>query len=211
MYYKRERATITRGILPQISPLSTLTHFLSTITSSPVGLHTHRQTHTHTDTDLFLESAQLFRCGIVQAESLNGHLPVPVSPVDLTHGTTTNQIHDAYVIIGDIPFIHHTVSVLEKKVEEIDKYFRDGYKNLNTTMTVVVTYSVIVDFLATIVIVLLALSLNGGRKIGYQCHPPAIHTHAPPPHAYTCTHTHMPPTHAHTHTHRLAGDKGACS
>ena len=64
-------------------------------------------------THLILEAGKLLGSGVGQTESLDCHLPVPASTVDLSHGAPPHPLQNLDVIVRDIPLVNDADAVLE--------------------------------------------------------------------------------------------------
>jgi hypothetical protein len=73
--------------------------------------------YTSTTTYLLLELQQVtIRGGVLQAESLDGHLAMPVAPEHLPQRATTHALHQPHLLIWNAPLIntvtmHHPVVI----------------------------------------------------------------------------------------------------
>ena len=58
-------------------------------------------------------------CAAIQTEPLDGHLPVPVASRDLTQRAPPHPLHNAHVVVGDVPLVHQTVPVAQPHLPKL--------------------------------------------------------------------------------------------
>lgn len=59
-----------------------------------------------------LEFDDLLSGGIGHEEAFDGHFPMPVPLVDLTHSPTSYALAQLDLVVGDTPLVYNTVSML---------------------------------------------------------------------------------------------------